>query len=280
MKSHGLLGKLAMTGTCGFLLLAIVIPNLVHAQSNPQPAAHLRFDVASVKVPTDQGVFEAYFVRDSGPHITWTTQLAALIHYAYGMQTWQISGDTLAGRIYAFDVVTDPKTTDDQVRLMFQTLLAERFKMTIHTVDKDMAGMALTVSKDGTKMQEAKDASIPPWPEWLPDEVKRGDPAHEEGKIVDIIEAGGAGPALIVGRRVTIPQLTDCLSRDVQQPVFNLTNLPGEYYFAFEYTPNNDPNIDAPPLTGALKKIGLNLEKHTGPVETIVIDHIEEPTPN
>ena len=62
--------------------------------------------------------------------------------------------------------------------------------------------------------------------------------------------------------------------------MFNLTNLPGEYYFAFEYTPNNDPNIDAPPLTGALKKIGLNLEKHTGPVETIVIDHIEEPTPN
>ena len=263
--------------------LAAALTNPLHAGAQSQQrdsAASHSFDVASVKV-SDSPIISSRFDR-AGGHIAWTTDLFNIIEYAYGVRNWQISGPVPGSSYaYAIEAVTDPKTTDDQVRLMFQSLLADRFKMAVHEETKDAPGYALAIAKGGLKIQEATDAKIPPMPGWLPPLYKTGDPAGMEHHISATLPSSGV--VLIIGRRVTMQQLSENLSVAIQSPVFDLTGLHGEYYFAFEYAEGADTGgtNDLPPLPGALKLLGFNFEKHTGPVKTIIVDHIEKvPTEN
>jgi uncharacterized protein (TIGR03435 family) len=78
-------------------------------------------------------------------------------------------------------------------------------------------------------------------------------------------------------------QLAETLQRTIRMPVWDRTGLSGNYYFAFRYAGDSgtDFDADAPALTTALQEsLGLKLEKQKGPVETLVIDYIEEPSEN
>jgi hypothetical protein len=64
------------------------------------------------------------------------------------------------------------------------------------------------------------------------------------------------------------------------RPVIDKTGLPGTYYFDVKYAGDNSPNSSLPSLEGALKEqFGLELKAETGPVEVLVIDRAEKPTP-
>jgi uncharacterized protein (TIGR03435 family) len=71
-------------------------------------------------------------------------------------------------------------------------------------------------------------------------------------------------------------QLTETLQRLLDLPVLDQTGLSGRYYFAFRYATDADPDIEYPNLFGALKELGLRLEKHKGPVDMLVVDHMEK----
>jgi uncharacterized protein (TIGR03435 family) len=74
-------------------------------------------------------------------------------------------------------------------------------------------------------------------------------------------------------------QLAEILQRLTGMPVWDRTGLSGDYYFAFRYAEglSADLKTDAPSLAGALREnLGLKMEKQKGPVETLVIDYIEE----
>src|SRR5689334_14110999 len=133
--------------------LLLLLPAIAIAQP--------RFEVASVKLlPEDQGVFGTRPQRLPG-RFRWTTQLAYLVGYAYHTEWWRISGDTPGwGSIYQVEATHDPKASEDQVRVMLQALLADRFQMKIHRVTKEVDGYALSLAKDGSKMQEAKEGEI------------------------------------------------------------------------------------------------------------------------
>ena len=76
-------------------------------------------------------------------------------------------------------------------------------------------------------------------------------------------------------------QLSATLQRLVGGMVADQTGLPGEYYFAFRYSVDDNGKTDASSLSAGLKNPGLKLEKWKGPVEMLVIDHIEQtPTGN
>jgi uncharacterized protein (TIGR03435 family) len=70
-------------------------------------------------------------------------------------------------------------------------------------------------------------------------------------------------------------ELTEALQRQLDTAVLDRTSLPARYYFAVRYAVGNDPDIPYPTLAGALKDLGLRLEKHKGPAEMLVIDHLE-----
>jgi len=272
-------GKQLLLATMGVAAVAVPLAvGLAHPlQMGAQTAPPLRFDVASVKVSPQH--FLAIKPDRSGGRIRWTTDLRYVLEYAYHMQIWRISGPVPGSTsIYDFDVVTSPDATDDQVRLMFQSLLMDRFKMVAHRVTNEVEGFAITVAKGGPKMQEAKDGELPPLPDWI--HTGPGDRASMEGYVLSTLE--GPGIANLTGRRVTMLQFSEALQRVLQVAVLDDTGLTGKYYFGFQYaTDTAAPEVTLPDLFSAVKALGLKLEKHKGPVEMLVVDHIEKiPTEN
>jgi bla regulator protein BlaR1 len=274
-----LLAMLTIGAVAGPVAIGVLHPSRIHAQSQAQTAAPLSFDVASVK-PVSQPWLQIAPQR-SGGRITWTTDLHYLVGYAYHLQDWRISG-ALPGSdyIFAVDATTAPAATEDQIRLMLQSLLADRFKMAAHRVTKEVEGYALTVGRNGAKIKEARAEEKPAaLPEWF---QKQGDIAAQlEGKVVATIPKAGIGT--ITGRRASMLQLTEALQRVLRVSVLDQTGLSGNYYFAFEFAQEDHPaDVEAPPLFAAIQEsLGLKLEKHKGPVEMLVVDHIEKtPTEN
>jgi uncharacterized protein (TIGR03435 family) len=159
---------------------------------------------------------------------------------------------------------------------MFQTLLAERFKMAVHRETREVDGFALTVAKDGAKIEQGKaDGEPPPLPEWF---RRRSDSAVLEGKAVATIEAPGIGA--ITGRGVSMLQFSEALQRVLRVAVLDQTGLSGKYYFGFQFA-QADRRDRCPRSVQRRKDLGLKLEKHKGPVEMLVVDHIERtPTEN
>ena len=274
--------RLLLALTAALALATPVVIGVTHAAhaQEPRSAAPLHFDVASVK-PVDQPWLQVYPER-SGGRIRWTTDLRYIVEYAYNLSVWRVSGPLPGSdHIYAFDLATSPSATDDQVRLMFQSLLADRFKMQVHRVTKEIEGYAITVARGGPKFTEAKTNDAPaPLPEWFRD-LPAGDSAKMENKVVATLPQKGV--VSITGRRATMLQFADSLQKVLRVAVLDQTGLTGKYYFAFQYAQEEHPDDVALPslFTAIQKELGLKLEKHKGPVEMLVIDHIDKtPTEN
>jgi uncharacterized protein (TIGR03435 family) len=275
----GLVGKKLLLA--GLAVAAVAVPLAIGLARPPkmraQTAAPLRFDVVSVKVNPEPILWTR--PERSGGRIRWTTDLHYLIGYAYHIQPWQWTGP-VPGSDHIFDVnaTTDPNATDDQVRLMFQSLLIDRFKMAVHREEKEVDGYALTVAKGGEKMQVAKEGEIPPLPAWA--SLHSEDPARMEGLVLAVLDEPGIGH--LTGRRVTMLQFTETLQRLLETAVVEQTGLTAKYYFELDYaTGNFTTEVPVPDLFSAVKELGLKLEKHKGPAEILVVDHIEKtPTEN
>jgi len=243
-----------------------------HAAAQTKPT----FEVVSIK-PLSDDYMETRMKR-SGGRITWTTDLSYLISYAYRLQRDRLLGVPSSEHTYKVDAVTDPAATDDQVRLMFQAMLADRMKMTIHRVTKESDALLLSVGKKGPKIKEARpEDPPPPLPEW-----SKGAPvADSEGNIFARV-LNERGVLALTARRISMAQLADELQLLMKQPVLDRTELPGKYYFGFRYAGDQAVDSDAPSLPAALQEnLGLKLEKGKGPVENLIVDHIETvPTEN
>jgi len=228
------------------------------------------FEVASVK-PVTGGDLETRFKR-SGGRVTWTTDFWYLIGYAYHLPLARISGAIPAeASIYRVEAKTAPSVTDAQLRQMFQSLLRDRFQLSAHVTTREENGYALSVGKKGLKIHAAQpDDPPPPLPEW-----SRGTAAADfESHISATLPGKGLGA--ITGRRVSFSQLAETLQIVLQAPVWDRTGIPGNYYFGFKYAAKDDPEVDAPTLAGALQEyLGLKLERQKGPVEFLVVDHID-----
>lgn len=246
------------------------------AGAQPQTPAPPTFDVASVKVSPRP--FLMIFPQRSVGRITWTTDLHYLIGYAYQLPLSRIAGPVPGSdHIYEIEATTDPGATEDRVRLMFQSLLRDRFKMVAHRETKEADGYALKVGKSGLKIKEAKDGEPPPpMPEWM---GKGTAEASLNGRVV--AQLPSAGVVAITGRRATMAQLSATLERSLGGFVTDETGLSDKYYLAFKFAQENHPEVDLPTIFPALQDLGLRLEKRKGPVEMLVVDHIEKtPTEN
>jgi bla regulator protein blaR1 len=170
-----------------------------------------------------------------------------------------------------------PPATEAQLKLMLQTLLADRFKLTLHRETRgDTPAYALVVAKDGPKLKEAT--------------------GNEEHAGVQ----GGLASSL-TATRASISLLADMLSRRLGRPVEDKTNLPGTYNFTLKWTPGDNeinpltgfnlpPEIlaqlkksepDGPSIFTALQEqLGLRLETEKIGREILVIDGAQKPSLN
>jgi len=230
----------------------------------------MRFEVASVKFAADQSTLETRPRRTVG-RFRWKTQLMYLLGYAYHMEWWRISeksapGPVSLGSIYEIEATTGPGATEDQERLMLQTLLMERFRMVSHRETKAaVEGYALTVAQGGPKMEAVQE------------EKASDDPALSDGWVS--AHGPSQGVSTIEGQRATMLQFTERLQRLLSTSVLDQTGLTGRYNFQVEFARGDDPS-DYTAVVAAVKQLGLQLKRYKGPVEFLVIDHLDKLTEN
>lgn len=77
-------------------------------------------------------------------------------------------------------------------------------------------------------------------------------------------------------------QVAAALERQIGAFVTDETGLSGKYYLGFEFAKDeHPPDVDLPTIFPALQDLGLKLEKRKGPVEVLMVDHVEKiPTEN
>jgi uncharacterized protein (TIGR03435 family) len=153
-----------------------------------------------------------------------------------------------------------PQDRRAQTRLMEQALLADRCQLKVHYETREMAVYELVAAKGGVKLKEVS-----------PDE--HGMAKFSSGKIE-------AQPA-------TLPNLTSNLSLNVGRLIIDKTGLTGKYDFTLTWAPDNhaapsDSASDSGPdiFTALKEQLGLELVPAKAPVDVLIVDHIERPSPN
>jgi uncharacterized protein (TIGR03435 family) len=243
-----------------------------------QPA----FEVASVKPappPTDNRM-RVGMSGDAGRVNFSNVTLINIMTRAYSVKDKQISGpDWLKSERYDIVATLPTGASRDQIPLMLQTLLADRFKLTLHRETKVLPIYALVVGKNGPKLHEA----------------------DAEGGLR--ISMGPKGRKM--AGSVSIARLADTLSAFMDRPVLDMTELKGNFDIDLDWKPDeNQPSpfggggirspegaeekqtardsADAPSIfTAVQEKLGLKLEVRKSPVEILIIDHAERvPTEN
>ena len=193
--------------------------------------------------------------------------------------------------------------TKDQMRLMMQALLADRFRLAVHYETRQVPVYALLVDqagKLGPLLQKHADDSVCPEVSLIPSPAPAAPPQAFDrrfpapcGGIVGMVPSAPGrlrSGARNVPMKLIASSLTGSLT-GVDRPVLDKTNLSGMFDFAVEFTPqysadsplgpNFQPDPSGPTFVQALKEqLGLTLEAQMGPEDFLIIDYIEEPLPN
>lgn len=277
----------------------------------------MAFEVASVKrdmadaspntVHSDIGLDSGGFFTPTGGLFSASNfSLAGYLNFAYKLTRGQVRD--LSSELpkwasadrWDVDARANGNPTKDQYRLMMQGLLADRFKLAVHFETRQLPVLALEVEKNsklGPRLQ-AHPVGVPCPTDmasngWPVPTVANGFP-KPCGSVM-------WGPASVPGdfymgaRDVPIAMIASALSfqpaTTVDRPVIDETGLAGNFDFTLQFSSATaiqtragdvyEPDEEGSAFVGALKdQLGLKLVSTTGPVEVLVIDHVEEPTAN
>ena len=287
----------------------------------------LSFEVASVKPggPMDPAAIMAGKMRigmkiDAARVDIGMLSLSDLMRIAYKVKSYQIQGpEWMTGERFNISAKLPDGAKEEQVPEMLQTLLAERFKVAIHRQSKEQNVYALTVAKGGLKMKPAEPAD--PKAEPAPGAAQSGNGGiRMSGDIQGkgVVVAGGPngnqtkmtmnnGMMHMENSRMPIAGLVEMLSRFVDKPVVDMTDLKGEYQVGIDLSMEDMRNIArasgmggammlaGPAPTGApaeasdptssiftsVAQLGLKLEPRKSAIDLIMVDHLEKlPTEN
>jgi uncharacterized protein (TIGR03435 family) len=227
--------------------------------------------------------------------------LQLLIRSAYQLEDNQVSGAPawLTSERYDIEAKMESsvverirRLSDDERRAtrerMLQALLAERFKLAVHRETKELPEYALVIAKSGPKVQEAKPG------ETYPNGIKGPDGIARAGFM-------RMGRGDLTAQGLSMSTVVRLLSQQLGRTVLDKTGLTGIYNFTLKWTPDESqdgpfrgpepgqPGSGSSPssdfsgpsiFTAIQEQLGLKLEPQKGPVEVLVIDHVEKPSEN
>ncbi len=206
------------------------------------------------------------FVQTEPGHLVARGSVQFLIEYAFGHNGMYVEGGPDWIRADRFDIdARQPSNAQSYATMpaMMQRALADRFKLAVHRDTRQTPILLLTVARGGPKLTPSAPT----------------DQAETRGR-----------PGELVATRITMAALASVLSRNVGRLVQDRTGLEGAYNLTLRSTnevqgPDRlgrapvDP--DAPALGTALEEqLGLKLESGRGPVEFLIVDRVERPTPD
>jgi|HubBroStandDraft_5_1064220.scaffolds.fasta_scaffold62200_2 uncharacterized protein (TIGR03435 family) len=234
-----------------------------------------KFDVITIKPsdPSRQG--KGFTVR--GRHVmTFNTTLSDLVTFAYGLHSKQVLSAPTWFATDKFDLDGVPdiegRPSAKQMRLLIQSALTDRFKLTFHHDKKELAVYALEIGKGGPKMTET---------------------IHQP-----------ADPRNFLFRRAGDLMVTNSTMQDfsngmqeavMDKPVVDHTGLTARYDFTLKWTPDEsqfeamggyrapateDPNAPPSLSTAMQEQLGLKFDATKAQADVFVIDHVEKPSEN
>jgi len=275
-------GRKLLLAIAGLAALAVPVvfgmlhPPAVRAQS--QPAARPSFEVASIK-PDNSGDRRVRFQLTPGGRMVMTNASPKmLIMMAYNLKPDELKGGPNWIDSVRYDITAKASrpASGDQMKEMVQSLLEDRFQLKFHHETKEMPIYALVVGKHGPKL-------------------KASEVSGERKSMFRV----GRGEMNLDG--ANMPALANALSNLVGRTVLDRTGLSGTYDIRMQWTPDvgEAPMMKGPPgappagsgeqapesggpsiFTAIQEQLGLRLEAQKGPVQVMVIDHIEKASAN
>ena len=255
---------------------ALLLAGLCLAQQGP-----LRFEIASVKpsaegCPPSCGLIRST-VGSAGYHAEGAT-LRSLMTVAYGVTDRQISGSPRWMETDRFDIeakAARPQTVDE-LHAMLAHLLEDRFHLQVRRETRQESVWNLAVAEGGPRMplHDPNDKDYPPMAvQWLPD---------QDGSVC----------ASVGSPNESMEYFALSLSRNMNATVIDRTGLPGRYDVKLRYAPDGSHprRADGTPLpfssdcadifAAIPRQLGLKLATAKGPVEYLVVEHVEPLTQN
>jgi len=249
--------------------------------------------------------------------------LSDLIRTAYRVKAYQVAGpDWMNVERYDIQATIPEGASPDQVPEMLQTLLAERFKLTFHRDSKEHSVYALVVAKGGPKLKESEPEPAVPRADASPGAaIESGDGklrvSGDPNKGMTVsggpngtmrISMAPGGIMHMESSKMSMDALVDALSRFLDKPVVDMTELKGTYQVALDLSMEDLKNMASKvgvsipasgpgdsgrspgetasepgglTIFGAVQKMGLKLDSRKAPLALLVIDHAEKvPTEN
>jgi bla regulator protein blaR1 len=274
----------------------------------------MEFEVASIHPAEPDSKIRSSFplnIQDrslpSNGRLSADLPLAFYIQFAYRITLTpdQIEGMTarlpkwVANDKFVIEARTEGNPTTDQMRLMMQSLLADRFKLALHFEHRSVSALVLVLARPGTTGSRLRAHSegpacdakleIPPEP---------SSPSVPPGGFMPVcgsaqVMSGAHHTVLLGARDVTLQYIASYLSlvQNFGRPISDETGLSGTFDFSLDWTPEpssplsslagEQPDGEGTDLLEALREqLGLKLISEKVPTEVPVIDHIEQPSQN
>lgn len=256
------------------VLLLVSITAFCQTKTDAPTPTRLEFEVASVK-PTKPGTQGGGIKPLPGgqTYVATNVPVGLMIRLMFHLNTSQISGGPgwLDTDRYDVDAKADGPHTVDELHVMFQNLLVDRFKLKFHYETKTLPAYELVVDKSGPKITEnhnPENFDIP----------------------IQVREIGS-----VQATHCSMSYFSWVASQFLNKPVVDQTGLTGYYDFKLEFAPEIPqavldrlqaegrpaPTLNGPDLFTAIREqMGLRLDSHKGPVQVMVIEHVEKPSEN
>ena len=261
------------------------------------------FEVASVK-PNKSGESFVRIGNQPGGRFTATNvPLRLLIRNAYQIQDFQLIGAPDWVSSDRFDIVakaegevppTAPGGPPGPIQFMLRALLAERFNLKMHSERRELPIYALILARsDGKLGAQLRPAAV----DCAAIQAgRRGGPPPAPPQPGERLPCGiRVGPGQLTGGSMPMSQLATLLAPFVQRVVVDRTGLTGNFDFDLTWTPDQIPQGPPPAgapllppvdpngpsiLTAVQEQLGLKLDSTNGPVDVLVVDRVEQPTPD
>jgi len=257
-----------MKPACGKASMASVLLLLIALAG--AAAQRLEFEVVSVKPgdPNKRGGVGSNANRFAATDAS----LRQLLRFAFDVRDFQISGGpewidsakfTIQATVPSTDTIPPGVEGLTIHRRMAQALMADRFKLSARKITREEQVYELVVNRNGSRLKEVTEGG--------------GNVQFESGLLI-----GSAAPMWL---------LINQLSQQLGRAVIDKTGLTARYDFALHWTPDFDSPAgrdaagaaaaSGPSVFAAVQDdLGLRLVSTRGPVEVLVIDHVEKPDPN
>jgi uncharacterized protein (TIGR03435 family) len=226
--------------------------------------------IAALITTTQAPTFEVASVRavnpPAGPHVVSllinhgrlnieAAELRQIVGLAYAIQRVRVLGGPGWADADQFDIAAKAENVDatrDDIRVMLQALLADRFKLAVHRETKEIPAYSVVVGKTGAKLKESEPG--------------------RKGRMIDTVSPSGVKQTLFESMSFRV--LVNMLANTLGSPVEDQTGLTGVYDYTFDW-----PDAGSS-LFASLEELGLKLEAKKTAVEVLIIDRVEKPSAN